>query len=171
MPNNNNQKKIDFSHLFIGVGGAMIGAWWIKNEVAEWKKSRAEKDHPEDVEEVCKEIAELLDDWTPTDCKSENDYTIDLFNYLADNCDYEIEMYPNTSEGRPDILIENLLVLELKVNPNKAERDRLVTQCMGYSRQWVTWAIVIDASASKTGKIENLLADKGLEYILVIPYS
>ena len=149
----------------------MIGAWWIKNEVAEGKKSRAERDYPEDVAEVCKEIIEVLDDWTPTDCESEDDYTVDLFNYLNDNSDWEVEIYPNTSEGKPDILIGNLLVLELKLNPNKVERDRLIGQCAGYSRQWVTWAIVIDSSASQIGKIENLLADKGLEHILVLPYN
>lgn len=164
-------KELDSSHLILAIGGAMAGAWWIKNEIAEGKKSRAEKDYPEEVAEICEEIGELLDDWTPINCKSENDYTQDLFDYLEANCDWEIEIYPNTSEGIPDILIENLLALELKVNPNKAERDRLITQCLGYSRQWVTWAVIIDASASKTGKIENLLADKGLEYILVLPYT
>ena len=168
---NNNERKLDMSHLVVGIGGAIFGTWLIKNQIEESKKSRAEKDYPEDVAEVCKEIGELLDDWIPDSYENEDGYTQDLFSYLFENSEWEIEIRPNTSEGYPDILIANLLALELKVDPNKAERDRLITQCLGYSRQWVTWAIVIDASASKIGKIENLLADKGLEHILVLPYE
>lgn len=85
--------------------------------------------------------------------------------------DWEIEVMPPTSEGRPDILVGNLLALEVKLNPNKAERDRCVGQSAGYSRQWVTWIVLIDASASRMGQLEDLLADKGLDRILVWNFS
>ncbi len=45
-----------------------------------------------------------------------------------------LEMRTSTSHGIPEILINDRLVLELKVNPNKAERDRLIGQCCDYSR-------------------------------------
>lgn len=35
-------------------------------------------------------------------------------------------MFLGTSEGRPDILIEDVLALELKVGLGKSERDRLI---------------------------------------------
>lgn len=168
---NSNQKTIDLSHLIVGIGGALAGVWWANSELSEFKKSRAEKDHPDEVAEACEAIGELLDDWAPVGLQTEAEYTNDLFVYLRDNADFEIEMRPNTLEGFPDILVENLLALEIKLDPKKTERDRLVGQCAGYSRQWVTWAIVIDASASKIGKIENLLADKGLAHILVVPFD
>jgi len=91
----------------------------------------------------------------------------DLADYLQDNMDWEIEVAPDTPEGQPDILIGDLLALELKIDPSKNERDRCVGQCAGYSRLWVTWIILIDASASTVGRLEDLLADKGLDRILV----
>jgi hypothetical protein len=169
--NNNNEKKLDLSHLLFGLGGTILGTWLIKNQIEESKKSRAERDHPEDVAEVSEEIATLLNDWTPDDCENEDEYTQDLFEYLYEDSEWEVEIRPNTIEGYPDILIADLLALELKLNPNKVERDRLIGQCAGYSRQWVTWAIIIDSSASQIGKLENLLVDKGLEHILVLPYN
>jgi hypothetical protein len=59
------------------------------------------------------------------------------------------------------------LALELKCDPSKAELDRCVGQCMGYSREWVTWIILIDSPPSKGGRLERLLAEKGLERLLV----
>jgi len=38
---------------------------------------------------------------------------------------------------------------------------------MNYSREWVTWIILIDSRPSKVGRLERLLADKGLERILL----
>ena len=92
MPTNNNeQKKLDFSHLLLTIGGAMIGSWWVKNEIEEWKKSRAEKDDPQSVEEVCIEIAELLEQWQPDEgCESEDDFTKSLVNYLDENSNWKL---------------------------------------------------------------------------------
>ncbi len=168
---NDNEKKLDLSHLILAGIGALVGSWWVNNQVEESKKSRAEKEYPEEVEEVCKEIWDLINDWRPRDCESESDYSDDLYSYLDYFSQWEVECYPHTNEGKPDILIEDLLALELKINPSKSERDRLVGQCAGYSREWVTWAIIIDAGASKIGKIEKLLVDKGLEKILVISFN
>jgi hypothetical protein len=85
--------------------------------------------------------------------------------------DIDVEMQPDTERGCPDILINDMLALELKVNPNKAERDRLIGQCSGYSREWVTWAIVIDLPLHEVGELERLLAAKDLHYIEVISFS
>lgn len=74
---------------------------------------------------------------------------------------------PSVAGIKPDILIGDLLALELKLNPSKAEIDRCIGQCVGYSREWVMWIILVDTSASKVGWIEKLLFDKGLERILV----
>lgn len=38
---------------------------------------------------------------------------------------------------------------------------------MSYSREWVTWIVPIDSPPSRVGRLERLLADKGLERILV----
>ncbi len=169
MDDNANQ---NWSHLAWAVGGLIAGSWLARNEIDESKKSRAELNRPEDAEAAYEEIADLLDDWEPdVDCESEDDYTQDLANYLDVNTDWEVEIYPNTPEGKPDILIGDLIALELKINPSKNERNRCIGQCAGYSRLWITWMVIIDAPSSKIGRLEELLIDKGLEQILVWNFS
>ncbi len=87
------------------------------------------------------------------------------------NTDWEIEVYPNSPEGNPDILIGDLIALELKINPSKHETNRCIGQCAGYSRLWITWMVIMDAPSSKIGRLEELLIDKGLEQILVWSFS
>lgn len=169
MDNNGNQ---NWSHLAWAFGGLVAGSWLARNEIEESKKSRAELDCPEDAEEAYDEIGELLDDWEPdAECETEDDYTQDLADYLDANTDWEIEVYPNSPEGKPDILIGDLIALELKINPSKNETNRCIGQCAGYSRLWITWMVIIDAPSSKIGRLEELLIDKGLEQILVWSFS
>jgi hypothetical protein len=150
----------------------IAGSWLARNEIEESKKSRAELDCPEDAEEAYDEIGELLDDWKPDpDCETEADYTEDLAAYLDANTDWEVDICPDTPEGKPDILIGDLIALELKVNPSKNERNRCIGQCAGYSRLWITWMVIIDAPSSKIGRLEELLIDKGLEQIIVWDFS
>jgi len=73
--------------------------------------------------------------------------------------------------GIPDILVDDRLVLELKVNPGETEKDRLVGQCCKYSQEWVTWAIVIDMPNELVDKLVALLDAKSLNYIEVIPFN
>jgi hypothetical protein len=79
------------------------------------RKSRAEREDPDGVAAICEEAAPVLDDWEPED----------------------IDLRPPTLEGVPDILIDDRLVMEVNRKLNKAERDRQVGQCAGYSREWV----------------------------------
>lgn len=145
-----------------------VGAIWSRSELESSKKSRAEVDDPDGAEEVCEEVAALLEEWGPAeDCETEDHFTKDLADFLEDNSEWGIEVYPDSPEGQPDILIGDLLALELKVNPGKSERDRLIGQCAGYSRLWVTWAVIIGAPESRVGRLVDLLEDKGLEQIAV----
>lgn len=156
------------SHLIWALGGVATGIYLSRNQLETSKKSRAEIDDPDGTEEVCEEIAELLEKWEPSDdCESEDEFTQDIADFLSENCEWEIEVYPDSPEGKPDILVGDLLALELKVSLDKSERDRLIGQCAGYSRLWVTWAVVINASESSLGRLVDLLEDKGLEHITV----
>ena len=71
----------------------------------------------------------------------------------------------------PDILIDDRLVLELKVEPKKTERDRLIGQCCDYSVEWVTWAVVIDMPEDKVAKLRELLEGKSLGYIDIVEFN
>jgi len=109
MVNQSNQKNTGLSHLIWAVGGALAGLWIVRENLAWSKKSRAEKESPEDAEAAYTEIAEILDEWEPDDCISENDFTWDLAEYLAENTDLEIEVLPDSPVGKPDILIGDLI--------------------------------------------------------------
>jgi len=167
----NNPTQIKPEHLFCAAGGLLVGAWWVKNRIDDSRKSRAEHDDPEAVTKVCEEIGEILDRWEPEDYESEDDFVFDLGEYLDNESSCEIEVMPGIAGTRPDVLVDDVLALEVKVNPNKAELDRCVGQCAGYSRRWVTWIVLIDTPPSKIGWLENLLADKNLDHILVWSFS
>ena len=167
-----------FKQLACILGGGALGAFLLKNHYDEARKSQVEKDDPAGVRWLCDLIGGVLEDWQPRGYDTEDQYAKALYRYLnreLDEIDLEdpvdVELCPDTERGIPDILINDQLVLELKVNPNKAERDRLVGQCAGYSREWVTWAIVIDLPLHEVGELERLLAAKGLHYIEVISFS
>ena len=165
--------KSDFnlSHLLVGIAGAAVGASVVNSQTEEAKKSRAERDDPEEVWEVCKAVANALERWEPDEYQTEDEFVSDLASYLNDETGFEVEEHPDTREGQPDVLVEDCLAIEVKVNPRKSERDRCVGQCAAYSREWPTWIVVIDATASVTGDLEKLLADKGLEHIRVFPFD
>jgi hypothetical protein len=166
-------QKPRLDHLLWAAGGLLAGAWWVKNEHNEAAKSRAEKDDQEAVEEVCSAIGPILDDWEPENYETEAEYVEDLFNYFVQETDddFNLEMSPSTREGRPDILIDDVLAIEVKCDLTKAERDRLIGQTAAYSREWVTWIVLIDTLQSRVGAVEKLLADKGLAHILVFAFS
>jgi hypothetical protein len=167
-----NADKPNWSHLAWAVGGALAGSWFARKQIEDAKKSRTERENPDEAQEVYEEIGELLDLWDPDDeCETELDFTYHLAGYLRGATDWEVEICPDTPEGQPDILIGDLLALELKVNPSKSERDRCIGQCAGYSRQWMTWMVIIDAPQSKIGRLEEILKDKGLEHIEVWNFS
>lgn len=165
MSERSRSNESDFKHLLWAAGGALAGAWWVKNETDAAKKSRAERDAPDLVENVCKKVGETLDEWHPDDYETEEDFVSDLAEYLNEDTGYEVEEYPPTREGRPDILVEGVLALELKLRPSKGERDRCVGQCAAYSRSWVTWIVLIDSPSSANEDLQQLLDDKGLERI------
>lgn len=162
------------------VGGGALGALLLKSHYDEAKKSRAEREYPEDVEWICNLIGGLLEDWKPCGYDTEDEYAEALFRYLnravpealdEDDSEVEIDLWPDTSEGKPDLLIDDCLALELKVNPDKGERDRCVGQCGAYSREWVTWIILIDTPSHRVRDLEELLAAKSLDYLDVISFS
>lgn len=172
MTSDSNPKQTNWSHLAWAIGGAVVGSWWTRSQAEEAKKSRAEVDDPDQAEDVYHDICDLLDAWEPgTECETEDDFTQDLADYLKEWSDWEIEVYPSTYEGKPDIVIGDLLALELKRAPSKGECDRAIGQCAAYSRQWITWLVIIDASATEVGRVRDLLLDKGLEQIEVWHFS
>ncbi len=166
-----NPSNSGWSHLVALFSGLVFATWAARKELEDAKKSRAELDNPDESEEAFTEISRLLDDWYPGhECENEIDYTHDLADYLDQNSEWEIEVFPNTPEGNPDILIGDLIALELKIRPNKNERNRCIGQCVHYSRAWITWMVIVGSPPSKIGRLREVLEDKGLEHILVFDF-
>jgi hypothetical protein len=159
--------------LGLVVGGGLFGAFLLQSHHDEKKKSRAEKEDPDGCNELCNTVSEILDRWEPPDFNYEDEYTEDLYEFLDEDLDEDIpiKMRKKTTRGLPDILIDNRLVLELKVEPKKTERDRLIGQCCDYSVEWVTWAIVIDMPEEKVDELRELLEQKSLNYIDIIEFN
>ena len=109
----------------------------------------------------------------PPGFEYEDEYTEDLYEFLDQELDEDItiEMRRKTTRGLPDILIDDRVVLELKVEPKKTERHRLIGQYCDYSVEWVTWAIVIDMPEDKVEALRDLLDKKSLHYIDLIPFD
>ena len=115
------------------------------------------------------------------DCETEKDYNDDLVEYLRDElADVEapddgrrirVARRVRTGLGVPDVLIDDRLVLELKLGNHEGEKDRLIGQCCKYSVGWVTWAVVIGMSKRKRKELVELLAKKSLHYIEVIDFD
>src|ERR1700737_2110460 len=97
--------------LAIALGSGALGALLLKNHYDESRKSEAEKDDPESVKYVCEVIGELLEEWTPGERETEDQYTASLYHYLNReldetdlDIDLDVEMQPSTDNGCPDIL-------------------------------------------------------------------
>jgi len=160
--------------------GGIAGAAIIQGHHDEKRKSQAEKDDPDGVEWICDLVWDILDDWKPPDYEREGDYTDNLVQFLRHELGGErgddgrrISVIKRTKTfcGIPDILVDDRLVLELKVDPRETEKDRLVGQCCKYSQEWVTWAIVIDMPEERLDKLVALLEAKSLNYIEVISFD
>src|SRR5580704_15518885 len=118
----------DLKRLGCALAGGLVGAALLEHHHDEGKRSHAEKSDPEGVEWLCDLIGDLLDDWVPRYYSTEDEYTEALYRYLnrelpdaldEDDPDVTVEMRASTLYGIPDILINDSLVLELKVNPEK----------------------------------------------------
>ena len=163
-----NPKQPNWSHLLLPAGWIVLGAALTRHGLDEAKKSRAEHKDPENAEEARNDVGQALDEWNPDPtCESEDDFAHDLHDWLDQQTDWEVQLYPSTREGKPDLVIGDLVALELKLAPSKGELDRCIGQCAAYSRQWITWMVLIDLPATDSGRLRDLLHDKGLEHIEV----
>lgn len=76
----------DPRHLVIAIGlSALGGAAIVQSHHEEAAKSQAERDDADGCAWLCDLIWDLLDDWEPEDCDSEDEYTDDLVDFLRVN--------------------------------------------------------------------------------------
>jgi hypothetical protein len=167
-----NRPKFDLRSLTIFGIGAFSGAWWVRNQIENAQKSRAEREAPALVEQVCPDVMYVLDQLVlDGEFRNEDAYRQALAQYLRRATGYEVEIAPPTAHGAPDLLVEGILALELKILATKADMDRAVGQCAGYALDWVTWVVTFETPKSRIRSLERLLDDHGLGRILVVDFS
>jgi len=92
----------------------------VNSQIEEAKKSRAERDNPEEVWEFARRSIRARNVGAG-DYETEDDFVSDLASYLNDETGFEIEEHPDTREGQPDVLVKDCLAIEVKINPRKSE--------------------------------------------------
>lgn len=65
MAQKNGSNEPNLKPLFCLVSGGLLGAAWQSSQTDEAKKSRAEREYPDKVEEVRDEMEHALDSWEP----------------------------------------------------------------------------------------------------------
>ena len=152
------------------VGGYAIGSSAERARSETERKSRAELEDPELVAAVIETVSIALEDVTYEARDCEDEYRDEMADDLAHITGLEVEIAPATGFGLPDILVEGVLAIEVKRGLDKASRDRTIGQCADYSRRWVTWIVVFESTPSQVQRLQDVLCDKGLDHIEVIPF-
>lgn len=151
----------------VGLG---VGAWLTRRRSG--PLSVAERDRPEDVAEAIRAVDERLVKLKFNGpFHGERHYQRGLANNFRRTLPLPIEEGPATQYGRPDILVNNALALELKVKLSKSAIDRAIGQCLKYSEAWPTWLLVFDSGPSVRAQLEERLVEAGGGHIWVIPFT
>jgi len=124
-------------------------------------------------QKVVEEMTQILNQCKPSRTFSdENAFADWLSNYLREHSDYRIETRPSTEFGKPDILVDNTLAIELKNElTEKGEQDRCVGQCIGYAQGWYTMLVLLDTPRRDRERLDTLLNRPGLEEIPIFELS
>lgn len=166
------RRQFQLNNLLWETRGLLKGAWWVKNQPDEVRKSRAEVDEPEIVQNVCEMIGPVLDKWNPDVSDSERVYVERLFDYLCEeteNCG--IEIFRERQEETPNILIDNALAINLRYALSTKACARLVKLASTHSREWVTWIVLLDTPDDCATALERMLANTNLDHILIFSFS
>jgi len=123
--------------------------------------------------EVIEQITQILEQCQPDQTfPNENDFGNWLSNYLREHSDYGIETRLYTKFGKPDILVDDTLAIELKKKlTEQRDKDRCVGQCVRYAQRWYTMLVLLDTPASEAHDLDTLLDLAGLEEIPVLELS
>ncbi len=154
--------------LLMGAAGLGLGAYLEQRRRAKLRLSRAEREEPDVVLEVVAEVGGLLEACVLLeDFKREADFRDAIAGYIQEHSELDVEIEASTREGRPDILVEGVLALELKLRPKRGHLHRAVGQTAEYARRWVTWLVLADTKESKVQHLVDLLADSDMDHVAV----
>lgn len=155
--------------FFGGAGLALTLSAWLRTER---RKSRAERHDPNGTVALAMEVNELLEEVILTvDEESEAAFHQALGTFLEEEMASEVEWEPLTPQGRPDLLIDDRVALELKYDPHKAEIDRCVGQLHGFAEEWLTILIVFATPPSRARYLRDSLDRAGLGHVPLVEFK
>jgi hypothetical protein len=94
-----------------------------KNSPDVWSKSYVVSSYSAGIYDITWDISKLLDDLELSgDSTDDRDYVSIVADYLRNNSKWEVELWPRSPDGTPDILIAGQLALDFTYNLNEAER-------------------------------------------------
>jgi len=158
--------------VFVFVGGVAIGVGFSAWLASERKRSRAEKERPRHTHQVAEEVDELLNELVlDGDIQTEAEFHDALVSYFEDESEFEVESKPRTASGEPDIVLDDVVAIEIKVNPRKSECDRCVGQVGAFAQEWLTLIVLFDTPPTRVRALLRSLENAELSHVPVIDFS
>ena len=155
--------------FFGGAAVALTLSSWLDTERL---KSRSEREDSTGTRALALIIDDLLDDvLLEVDEESESGYHNALGSFLEEELEEEVEWEPSTPFGRPDLLIDDRVALELKFCPRKTEIDRCIGQIHGFTDEWLTILVLFGTPPSRAHRIREALDGAGLEHVPVVEFK
>lgn len=155
--------------FFGGAGIALTLSAWLHTER---RRSRAEREDPHGTIALATEVNELLEEVIlKVDEKSEAAFHEALGRFLEEELASDVEWEPLTPQGRPDLLIDDRVALELKYDPKKTEIDRCVGQLHGFAEEWLTFLVVFATPPSRARYLRDRLDRAGLEHVPLVEFK
>ncbi len=154
--------------LGAGVVGTLLWSDWSQEQA---KRSRAEIEHPDRTTEVLDQLQEII-----TSVKlaltgnNEAAYRKRIAGYLRKRHGLNVEQEPRVDGRVPDILVEGVVAIEIKLAPKKTEIDRAIGQCVDYAKLWPTILIVVDTTDSIADEIERRLDTCDCDRVILHPF-
>lgn len=159
--------------LIAFVSGAVVGAAVSHFLQTNSPAQQTSFDQLQPSRKVIEEITQILDECEPDQTFSnENDFGDWLSDYVRERSEYRIETRPSTEFGKPDILVDNTLAIEVKKDlTKKSDQDGCVGRCIGYAQGWYTMLVLLDTSPRVKERLDTLLNRPGLEEIPIFELS
>ena len=168
----NEPPKNDLNSLFVGAGlGIAATLAYTSWSHEKGRRSRAEREQPELTEAVLDVLHAVFESARLTlDGADEAAYRRRIAGFLRRRHELTVEQEPRVDGRVPDILVEGVVAIEVKLSPRKTEVDRAVGQCVDYAQFWPTLLVVVDTTPSMAAEFERRLTALGCDRVFLIPF-
>lgn len=167
-----NPSSNNIAPLVVGAGLGIVGTLaWSTWSQERGRRSRSEREQPELTAAVLDLLHSVFAGVQLTlDGTDEAAYRKRIAGYLRRRHELTLEQEPRIDGRMPDILVEGVVAIEIKLSPKKTELDRAVGQCVDYAQYWPTLLVVVDTFPSVSEEITRRLAAANCDRVFPIPF-